>query len=94
MINTKYTLYPLNSVKLTAPYLANAFEKEVRYLTSLDPEKLLAGFYETAGIKKEGLTRYGGWENMLIGGHTLGHYLAACVYAFESANCRKKSFFL
>ena len=89
MINTKYTLYPLTSVKLTDAYLVNAFEKEVKYLTSLDTEKLLAGFYETAGIEKEGLTRYGGWENMLIGGHTLGHYLAACVYAFESGNSTK-----
>ena len=89
MINTKYTLYPLTSVKLTDAYLVNAFEKEVKYLTSLDTEKLLAGFYETAGIEKEGLIRYGGWENMLIGGHTLGHYLAACVYAFESGNSTK-----
>ena len=86
MITPKYTLYPLNSVRFTDPYLENAFEKEVRYLSSLDPERLLAGFYETAGIKKEGLERYGGWENLLIGGHTLGHYLAACVYAYESAN--------
>lgn len=86
MITTDYTTYPLTSVKLTDPYLVNAFDKEVKYLTSLDPEKLLAGFYETAGIEKQGLTRYGGWENMLIGGHTLGHYLAACVYAFESGN--------
>ena len=86
MITPKYTLYPLNSVRFSDPYLENAFEKEVRYLVSLDPERLLAGFYETAGIKKESLERYGGWENLLIGGHTLGHYLAACVYAYESAN--------
>ena len=86
MINSNYTLYPLSSVQITDPYLLNAFEKEVRYLTSLDPERLLAGFYETAGIDKEGLKRYGGWENMLIGGHTLGHYLAACVHSFDSVN--------
>ena len=90
MIRPNNTLYPLSSVTLTDPYLVNAFEKEVKYLTSLDPERLLAGFYETAGIEKKDLTRYGGWENMLIGGHTLGHYLAACVYAFESANSTKE----
>ncbi|MBP5533468.1 MAG: glycoside hydrolase family 127 protein, partial [Lachnospiraceae bacterium] len=86
MVTEKYTLYPLNSVRMTDPYLENAFEKEVRYLTSLDPERLLAGFYETAGIEKKDLKRYGGWEELLIAGHTLGHYLAACVYAYESAN--------
>ncbi len=90
MINTRYTLYPLTSVKLTDSYLVNAFEKEVKYLTSLDPERLLAGFYETAGIEKKDLQRYGGWENMLIAGHTLGHYLAACVYAFETMNSSKE----
>ena len=36
MINTKYTLYPLTSVKFTDAYLVNAFEKEVKYLTTLD----------------------------------------------------------
>ena len=86
MIKEEYTLYPLKSIRMTDPYLENAFEKEVRYLTSLDPERLLAGFYETAGIEKKGLKRYGGWEELLIAGHTLGHYLAACVYAYESAN--------
>ena len=86
MIKEEYTLYPLKSIRMTDPYLENAFEKEVRYLTSLDPERLLAGFYETAGIEKKDLKRYGGWEELLIAGHTLGHYLAACVYAYESAN--------
>lgn len=86
MIKEEYTLYPLKSIRMTDPYLENAFEKEVRYLTSLDPERLLAGFYETAGIEKKNLKRYGGWEELLIAGHTLGHYLAACVYAYESAN--------
>ena len=89
MIKPIYKLYPLSKVTLTDDYLVNAFQKEVKYLTSLDPERLLAGFYETAGIRKRGLKRYGGWENLLIGGHTLGHYLAACVYAYETPNSDK-----
>jgi len=86
MIKTDFGQANLCDVKITDGYLVNAFKKETDYLVALSVDRLLAGFYETAGIAKEGIERYGGWENMLIGGHTLGHYLAACVYAFESGN--------
>ena len=69
--------FPLSSVKVTDPYCSNALSKENDYLLSLDPDRLLAGFRETAGLDTKGAVRYGGWENMLIGGHTMGHYLSA-----------------
>lgn len=78
--------YDLNEITLMDDYLVNAYEKEVAYLTKLSSDRLLAGFRDTAGIDMKGAVRYGGWENMLIGGHTLGHYLAACVQAYETAN--------
>lgn len=77
----------LGRVTMEDSYLLNAFEKEVLYLTAFDTDKLLAGFRETAGVDMRGATRYGGWESMLIGGHTLGHYITACVRSCESANC-------
>ena len=67
---------PLGSIRLRGEYVQNALDKEVRYLLSLDAGRLLAGFYENAGIRTP-YVRYGGWESMLIGGHTLGHYLSA-----------------
>ena len=71
---------PLGSVRLNGEYMRNALDKEVCYLLSLDVGRLLAGFYENAGIRTP-YVRYGGWESMLIGGHTLGHYLSAIAQA-------------
>lgn len=80
----------LSDVTLTDDYCVNAFEKEVVYLLSFDVDKLLAGFRETAGLDMKGVKRYAGWESTLIGGHTLGHYLTACVQAYETANISKE----
>jgi len=82
--------FSLRSVTMKDAYLINAFEKEVLYLTAFDTDKLLAGFRETAGVDMRGETRYEGWESMLIGGHTLGHYMTACVRSCESANCKEE----
>ncbi len=82
--------FSLRNVTMKDTYLLNAFEKEVMYLTAFDTDKLLAGFRETAGVDMRGATRYEGWESMLIGGHTLGHYMTACVRSCESADCNEE----
>ena len=79
--------FGLSEVTLKDAYFVNAYEKEVLYLTSFETARMLAGFRETAGVDMRGVLRYPGWENMLIGGHTLGHYMTACVKCYESANC-------
>ncbi len=76
--------YSLGQVKVTDPYIDNALNKDIAYLKSLDTDRLLAGFYETAGLEMKKM-RYGGWENMLIGGHTLGHYLTAAAQGYANA---------
>ena len=73
--------YCPEQVKITNAYFDNALQKDVEYLKSLDTDRLLAGFYETAGLEMKKM-RYGGWENMLIGGHTLGHYLTAAAQGY------------
>ncbi len=83
---TGLSAFHLDEVLLTNAYFVNASQKETQYLLSFDVNKLLAGFRETAGIDTKGVARYSGWENSLIGGHTLGHYLTACVQAYQSAN--------
>ena len=57
--------YRQSQVRVTDAYFSNSCIKDVAYLKSIDTDRLLAGFYETAGLpmKKE---RYGGWESMLI----------------------------
>lgn len=70
-----------SSVRITDPVLENAFYLELEYLKSLDPDKLLAGFRETAGLTAKA-QRYPGWETTEIQGHTLGHYLTALAQAY------------
>ncbi len=79
--------FSLSAVTLTDSYCANAFEKEVEYLVSFDVDRLLAGFRETAGLDTKGAVRYPCWENMLIGGHCVGHYIVACANAIKTPNC-------
>ena len=75
--------FSLKDITLTDCYYVNAFKKEVEYLSSFDTQRLLAGFYENAGLKMPAM-RYKGWEDKLIAGHTLGHYLTAVAQAYES----------
>ena len=88
-IVNKFQAFESGQVKMLDPYCTNAFEKEIEYLKKLDFERLLAGFYENAGIAFTKI-RYGGWEDSLIGGHTLGHYLTAVSQAYANAACGKE----
>ena len=76
-------------VQMLDSYCANAFEKETEYLKKIDIERLLAGFYENAEIASPRI-RYGGWEDSLIGGHTMGHFLTAISQAYANAACKKE----
>ena len=76
-----------HSVTVTEPIIVNAYMKEKEYLCSLDADKLLAGFRETAGLPKKADKYSDGWENEEYCGHTLGHYMVALaqVYAKEKS---------
>lgn len=93
--NTKLQPLDLSAVRIEDKYLFNALAKECDYLSSLEEGRLLAGFYENAGIKTP-FVRYGGWESGLIGGHTLGHYLTAIAQMsiHPALSQEKRDFFL
>ncbi len=76
--------FELGSVTMLDEYCTNAFSKEIAYLLSFDNDKLLAGFRDNAGLDTKGATRYSGWENSLIGGHSVGHYLSAVAQAYTN----------
>lgn len=86
--NMKIKSTKLNQVKVNDMYYKNAFRKEIDYLTSLDIDKLLAGFREVKGLKSKAVV-YPGWENTEIRGHTLGHYLVAISQAYAITNNTK-----
>lgn len=76
--------FDMEQVKITDPYYINALNKEVSYLRSIDPNRLLVGFKKAAGLSTS-YSYYGGWENnTLIQGHTMGHYLTALAQAYKN----------
>lgn len=75
--------FDFNSVKLTDSYERNAFELEVKYLKSLDADRLLKGFCDIGGVESDAVL-YGGWETSAIQGHTMGHYLSAVSKAYAA----------
>lgn len=76
--------YSLNQITLEDQYLKNAFAKDLAYLNSFDTDRLLAGFYETAGLKPKAM-KYPGWESTEIRGHSIGHYLMAAAQAYQAS---------
>ncbi len=78
------TDFSMADVELLDEYTQNAFSLEVKYLKSLDADKLLKGFCEIAGVESDA-TKYGGWETSAIQGHTLGHYLTAVSQAYATS---------
>ena len=71
-----------SDVKVLDAFMASATKKDVDFLNTFNPDKLLYNFRVTAGIPdKKAESSYSGWENTRIGGHTLGHYLAAAAQA-------------
>ena len=84
MIETGYSLksYTSSDVLLTGEFFENAFNKEIDYLLSLDNDRLLCNFRKNGGVDWKGVEPYNGWENSLIGGHTMGHYLTALAQAY------------
>jgi len=80
--------FSLNQVELCDPVLENAVRKEQEYLRSIDTDRLLAGFMETAGIEWPATCYPGGWEDAEIAGHTLGHYLTALSQLYKATGAK------
>ncbi len=88
--------FTLADVTMEDEYYTNATQKDVDFLNTFDPDRLLYNFRLTAGYTADEIKSgmfdfnndgdfatkpYNGWENSLISGHTLGHYLAAVAQA-------------
>ena len=79
---------PARFVKLKPSIFADHFEANRKYLLSLDPERLLHNFYESAGLRPKH-PAYGGWEAMGIAGHSFGHWLSACSMIIDNVGDRQ-----
>ena len=74
---TNIKAFKLADVKLEDEYFLDVTQKDVDFLNTFDADRLLYNFRLTAGLPNKASGPYSGWENTRIGGHTLGHYLAA-----------------
>lgn len=81
MFHKKLRMLSYQEVSITDEYLNHSLKLELSYLLSLEADRLLAGFRETAGKKPKAI-RYRGWESTEIQGHTMGHYLTALAQAW------------
>jgi DUF1680 family protein len=74
--------FDLERVRITDPYCQNLFTLDLDYLLRLNADRLMEGF-RAVSVGQNPSNLYGGWENTLIRGHTLGHYLTALAQAHK-----------
>ncbi len=77
--------FDLTQVHLLDGWLKAAQEADLRYLLSLEPDRLLYTFRKNAGLDAPG-EPLGGWEapTVEVRGHFIGHYLSACALMYAS----------
>ncbi|TRX01870.1 glycoside hydrolase family 127 protein [Flavobacterium gawalongense] len=68
--------FPLSSVRLLESPFKAAQETDMKYILSLDADRLLAPYFREAGLESNSKS-YGNWENTGLDGHIGGHYLSA-----------------
>ena len=84
-VPTAATAFPLRDVRILEGPFRDAQLRDLAYLLSLDPDRLLHTFRLNAGLPTTAKP-YGGWEapSVELRGHSLGHYLTACVLMYEA----------
>lgn len=85
-----YQRSELNDIKITDVRWKDCEDKNAFFLSSMDPERVLAGFKRTCRIKTDAKP-YGGWENSLIAGHGTGHYFSALGMRIATLRGRENS---
>lgn len=75
--------FELDEVQILDTYYLAVQKSDIAFLKKMDTARLLAGFRTTAGIDTKGVRPYGGWEDSLLGGHCVGHYLTAIAQAVK-----------
>lgn len=80
--------FDLSDVSLLPGPFLDARNQDITYLMELDPDRLLSGFLETAGLKPKA-PKYGGWESKGVAGQALGHYMTALSYCYRSTGDKR-----
>ncbi|MDE6635718.1 MAG: glycoside hydrolase family 127 protein, partial [Lachnospiraceae bacterium] len=78
--------FDLDEVVITDEYYLSAQEGDIEFLKKFDNDRILYRFRDTAGLDTNGAKTYNGWEDSLIAGHSVGHYLSAVAQAVRATN--------
>lgn len=74
--SAKLESFPLSSVRLLDSPFKVAQQTDLKYILSLDADRLLAPYFKEAGLETKS-KNYPNWENTGLDGHIGGHYLSA-----------------
>ena len=82
--------FSLKDVRLLEGPFKQAMERDLKYMLSLEPDRLLHTFRVTAGLPSSAQP-YGGWEKPdgELRGHSIGHYLSACALMYATTGDAK-----
>lgn len=74
--SAKLEPFPLSSVRLLESPFKAAQQTDLKYILSLDADRLLAPYFKEAGLETKAIN-YPNWENTGLDGHIGGHYISA-----------------
>jgi len=89
VVSAKAEAFNLADVRLLDGPFKAAQERDMKYLLSLEPDRMLHNFRTNVGLEAKAPV-YGGWESVSTWagvrahGHTLGHYLTATALMYAS----------
>ncbi|CAM5180360.1 beta-L-arabinofuranosidase domain-containing protein [Alishewanella longhuensis] len=75
--------FPLQQVQITSGPFYDAQQTNIRYLLTLEPDKLLAPYRREAGLAPK-QAAYQNWESDGLDGHIGGHYLSALAILYSA----------
>lgn len=82
--NSEIEQFSLDQIDITDNYYLGAQNSDIEFLKKFDNDRVLYRFRDTAGLDTKNAETYGGWENSLIAGHSVGHYLTAVAQAIKA----------
>ncbi len=77
--------FDLRDVRLLDGPFKQAMELNQQYLLFLEPDRLLSGVRQNAGLTPKA-PRYGGWESQGVAGQSLGHYMTALAQQYRATS--------
>lgn len=87
-ISDSVQFFRLQDVRLLNSPFKRAQQVDLSYMLQLDPDRLLAPYLKTAGLRPKA-ENYPNWESQGLDGHIAGHYLSALSMMYASTGNKR-----